>query len=167
MRYKQIIENDKEHSDTLKKTGFWGKAGAGCIFIAKNTGRILLNHRSSMVEQPGTWGVWGGAIDGSESPLEAVKREAYEEAGANPVDSQIIPIYVFHDQKSGFTYYNFIVVVEDEFEPDIPMQSRWETQGWDWFDFGNWPSPLHFGVIAILKDTNSVNKINKIISGDE
>jgi 8-oxo-dGTP pyrophosphatase MutT (NUDIX family) len=167
MRYYQIIENDNDHRETLNKTGFWGKAGAGCIFVAKDTGKILLNHRSSMVEQPGTWGVWGGAIDGSESPLEAVKREAYEEAGASPSDSQIIPIYIFHDQKSGFKYYNFIVVVEEEFKPNIPIQSRWETQGWGWFDLNDFPSPLHFGVKAILNDAGSVNKIKQIISSDE
>lgn len=165
MRISQLIENDQEHKDALLKTGFWGRAGAGCIFIAKDTGRILLNHRSRHVEQPGTWGVWGGAIDGRESPVEAVKREAYEEAGVNPSDSQIIPIYVFHDKKSGFKYYNFIVLVSSEFDPDIPAESRWETQGWDWFDFGDWPSPLHFGVIAILNDQNSVKKIKELISG--
>lgn len=163
MRYLQLIENDSDHHAALADTGFWGRAGAGCIFVSKDTGRILLNHRSRHVEQPGTWGVWGGAIDGRESPLEAAKREAYEEAGASPTDSQIVPIYVFHDQKSGFKYYNFMVVVDEEFNPKIPRESQWETQGWDWFEFGKWPSPLHFGVTAILNDSQSVAKIKKVI----
>lgn len=159
MRYKNLIENDREHQQALQDTGFWGRAGAGCIFIAKDTGRILLNHRSRYVEQPGTWGVWGGAIDSRETPIQAVKREAQEESGYIPDDSSIIPIYVFHDEKSGFKYYNFIVLTDDEFTPKIPISSQWETQGWKWVEFGNWPSPLHFGVKAILNDSKSVSII--------
>lgn len=163
MRYKQILENDTEHQQALQDTGFWGRAGAGCIFIAKNTGRILLNHRSQYVEQPNTWGVWGGAIDSNESPIQAVKRESQEESGYMPDNSNIIPIYVFHDENSGFKYYNFIVLTPDEFTPNIPANSQWETQGWKWVDFGNWPSPLHFGVKAILNDPKSVSIIKKFI----
>ena len=159
MRYKNLIENDREHQQALQDTGFWGRAGAGCIFIAKDTGRILLNHRSQYVEQPGTWGVWGGAIDSRETPIQAVKREAQEESGYIPDDSSIIPIYVFHDEKSGFKYYNFIVLTDDEFTPKIPISSQWETQGWKWVEYGNWPSPLHFGVKAILNDSKSVSII--------
>lgn len=163
MKYCNLIENDDEHTKALKQTGFWGKAGAGCIFIAKDTGRILLNHRSQLVEQPNTWGVWGGAIDGKETPIEAVKREAKEESGYEADNSQIIPIFVFHDEKSGFKYHNFIVVVEKEFTPKIPISSQWETQGWKWVDFGDWPMPLHFGVKSILNDKKSVSTILKII----
>lgn len=164
MRFYEIIsESDSDHKETLKSTGFWGRAGAGCIFIARDTGRILLNHRSSYVEQPNTWGVWGGAIDGRETPLEAVKREAYEESGQRITNDQIIPIYVFHDTKSGFKYYNFIVVVDSEFTPNIPAESQWETSGWRWVDYGDWPTPLHFGVSAILNDPKSVDTIKNLI----
>lgn len=166
MRYNQLIENDdeEEHQKALQDTGFWGRAGAGCIFIAKDTGRILLNHRSKYVEQPGTWGVWGGAIDSNESPIQAVKREAQEESGYTPDNSSIILIYVFHDQKSGFKYYNFIVLTPNEFKPNIPIDSQWETQGWEWVTFGDWPSPLHFGVTSILNDTKSLEIIKKYTS---
>lgn len=163
MRYSQIIENDSEHAKALRDTGFWGKAGAGCIFIAKNTGRMLLNHRSKYVEQPGTWGVWGGAIDSNETPIQAVKREAHEESGQVISTEDIVPIFVFHDKSSGFKYYNFIVLTEDEFTPNIPMESQWETQGWEWVEFGNWPSPLHFGVKSILNDPKSVKIIKSYI----
>ena len=60
MEFKNWLENDDEHAETLAKTGFWGKQGAGSLVVAKDTGRILLAHRSRAVEQPNTWGVWGG-----------------------------------------------------------------------------------------------------------
>lgn len=162
MKIYQIIENDKNHAKALANTGFWGNRGAGCIFISKTTGRILLNHRSSLVEQPNTWGVWGGAIDSSESPKDAVMREAYEESGYTPDPNDIIPIYVYK-HPSGFRYYNFIILTEDEFTPNISDDHSWETQGWKWVSFGDWPHPLHFGVEAILRDTPSVTTIKSII----
>jgi hypothetical protein len=66
----------------------------------------------------------------------------------------IIPIYV--------KYYNYLIVVDTEFEPKIPPENRWETQGWDWFEYGKWPSNLHFGVKAILNDPESVKKIKSL-----
>ena len=160
---KRVNESDEDHAQALEDTGFWGRAGAGCIFLALDTGRILLNHRSNLVEQPGTWGVWGGAIDSGESPIDAVKREAQEESGQRVRDHQTVPVYVFHDTKSGFKYFNFVTVVDHEFTPNIPLASQWETQGWGWFDWGDWPSPLHFGVTAIINDSDSVRKISHLI----
>lgn len=169
MKYSQLLENnnDEEHQNALDTTGFWGKAGAGVIFIAKNTGRLLLSHRSRYVEQPGTWGVWGGAIDNNERPLDAAKREAKEEAGIVPDNNQLIPIYVFHDVKSGFKYYNFLVVVDNEFNPHIPPETSWETQGYKWADYMNLPQPLHFGVTAILNDPNSMRIIKQLSPDSE
>ena len=157
MRYREIIENDEEHAEELAKTGFWGKEAAGCIFMSMSSGRILLAHRSSAVLQPNTWGTWGGAMDHGESPLEAVKREAFEECGKNVTNDHIVPLYVF---KSGnFRYYNFLVLVPHEFDPAL----NWETQGYDWCYFGDWPSPLHFGLRDLLSDPDSVAKIKSHI----
>jgi hypothetical protein len=38
--------------------------------------------------------------------------------------------------------------VPQEFTPNI----NWETQAFDWFDFGDWPEPSHFGLTALLED---------------
>ena len=135
----------------LRETGFWGRAAAGCLILARDSGRILIPHRSEHCQQPNTWGTWGGAIDQGESPQEAVLRELAEEAGfAAP--EEVIPLFVFrHD--SGFRYHNFLVTVESEFEPRI----NWETQAFAWFGFGDWPEPAHFGLIALLSDADSLD----------
>ena len=146
---------DLEHGDALQKTGFWGKKGAGCIFLAKDTKRILLPFRSDCVEQPNTWGVWGGAIDPNENPAGAIKREVKEEAGYDG-NFELKPMYVF--KKDKFEYYNFLAIVDTEFEPTL----NWETDSYKWVEYGKWPTPTHFGLTALIK--NSGSEIQNIIA---
>lgn len=150
------FEQEQEHFDALDRTGFYGDAGAGCIFIARSTGRILLCHRSEHVEQPGTWGNWGGAINRGENPDDAVEREAIEETG-HPGPFELIPLYIF--SKGTFKYYNYLVMVDDEFSPTLD----WESQGYKWVKWGEWPSPLHFGLQALFSDAQSVRKIMNVL----
>jgi len=102
-----LQENDSDHGEALRTTGYWGTAGAGAIILAKRTGRILLPYRSGAVEQPHTWGVWGGAIDSNEDPSSAVKRELSEEVGYSLQIDELIPLYVYEDSRVGFRYHNF------------------------------------------------------------
>lgn len=149
-----LVESDLDHREALNKTGFWGAAGAGCVILARDTGRILVAHRSDYVEQPGTWGGWGGAIDRGEDPVEAVKREVSEETGYMG-RVEIEPLYVF--KKDTFRYFNFLAIVDSEFSPRLD----WENQGFKWCDFGDWPEPLHFGLVALFKDSASIETIKK------
>lgn len=156
MKFNELFENDKQHAKALKTTGFWGAAGAGCMIIARDTGRICMPKRSHAVEQPGTWGTWGGAIDGKENPEVAAEREVREEAGYHG-DLDLIPLFVF--KKNSFRYFNFLAVVEHEFEPKL----NWETASYRWCELDDLPSPLHFGVQGILADPDSVLKIETIV----
>jgi len=162
MNLDHLFENDPEqaHWDSLKNTGYYGAQGAGCLFYARSTGRLLLALRSRYVEQSGTWGTIGGAIDPHESPEVAARREAEEEAGATgKID--LVPIYVFRDKK--FRYSNFLAIVDEEFEAhDTQRLGFRETDRFQWFEFGHWPSPLHFGVKAILVDPTSITFIQDL-----
>jgi len=153
----EIKENDAEHSAAYAKTGFWGRQAAGCVFLAMDTGRLCLAERSWEVLNPGTWGTWGGAIDEGEDPAAAVRREAREETGYNG-PMKLIPLYVFSDP-SGFKYYNFLALVREEFKPRL----NWESSGYKWFEANDWPSPLHPGVVKLLKDSASVSTIRKYV----
>lgn len=144
------INNDLDHSEQLKKTGFWGRRGAGCLFQAVDTGRICIAHRSDYVEQPGTWGTWGGAIDDKETPESAVRREAMEESGYSGA-MELLPMYTFRSP-TGFIYYNFLALVETEFRPRLD----WENQGFKWTEFGKWPKPLHPGAKLLFQDASSL-----------
>jgi hypothetical protein len=57
IRINYVLANDQDHYNALKETGFWGKQGAGCIVYARDANMFLLAKRSSMVQEPGFWGI--------------------------------------------------------------------------------------------------------------
>ncbi len=145
-------DRDAEHYDALAKTGFFGSQGAGAILIAKTTGRIMLCLRSAQVLEPFTWGNCGGAHGKDERPIEAAKREVYEETGYTGSIS-MVPLMVF--SKEGFRYCNFLAIVEEEFEPNL----GWEADRAVWVQVGKLPRPLHFGMESLFADQESVKVI--------
>jgi len=145
-----------EHKIALHETGFWGRAAAGAIVAARQTGRVLIAHRAEGTLQAGTWGTWGGAVDEGETPEQTVRRELSEEAGYSGTFNST-PLYVF-EHSSGFRYSNFLITVEHEFEPQL----NWETQGFGWFIFGDWPDPLHFGLENLFNDEASLASIARV-----
>lgn len=141
--------DDKDHYLALEKTGFFGAQGAGCVAMAKSTGRILIVLRSSAVLQPHTWSGCGGAYKiKEETALQAAKRELHEETGYSG-NSTMIPLYIF--TSGSFRYANFLAIVEDEFLPDL----GWEADDYRWATLNDLPQPLHFGLAALFGDTKS------------
>jgi 8-oxo-dGTP pyrophosphatase MutT (NUDIX family) len=137
---------------------YWGTAGAGILFLAQDTGRLLFPLRSSEVYEPGTWGVWGGRIEEGEDPKEAAVREANEEMGADISPDDLVPLMIFRDPPH-FVFYNFLAVVPHEFDPDL----QWETEDFKWVGYGSWPQPLHPKVKLLLKDKKSLATIRKYL----
>ena len=152
-------EQEADDFDALARHGKYGAVGAaGSIFLARDTKRILLSHRSMAVLEPGMWGTWGGAKRYGETAEEAAHREAREEAGfAGPV--QMIPLYVAHAGQ-GWTYSNFLAIIDREFTPVL----NWETQGFRWCRYGRWPRPMHPGLAALFADPASVQTIKKVLA---
>lgn len=114
----------------------------------------MLAYRSSYVEQPHTYGTWGGAIDPNESVIESLKREIVEETKYTG-KVEFIPLYVF--KKDNFRYYNYLAIVDHEFIPKLD----WENDGYEWCDLDDLPSPLHFGMKSILNDASSIKVLEK------
>lgn len=150
-------DGDEDHYDALKKTGFFGAQAAGCIAMARTTGRILVVLRSAGVEQPHTWGNVGGAHHADEQPREAAERELYEETGYHG-RCEMVPLMVF--TKGTFRYCNFLALIDDEFVPVL----GWEADDYKWVEFGVWPQPLHFGLQALFNDAQSVAVIKSYAS---
>lgn len=153
-----MFENDDLHRQAMDDTGYWGSAGAGCLIMAADTKRLLLPLRSQWVQEPGTWGTWGGAIDPGEDPKKACIREVQEEAGYHGKILDMIHLYQFQDDN--FRYDTFLAIVEHEFKATL----NWETERAEWFKPGEWPSPLHFGLADVLKNTKAQNKLGNATS---
>lgn len=143
----------------LEDSGWWSRSAAGALILARSTGRILLQHRSNEDDAPGTWGAFGGGMDNNESPESAIKREFIEETG---VDFERTPYRLqslMTSRGDDCTYYNFLATIDEEFEPVIND----ETQGFEWCEFGEWPTPLHPGIIALFEDQRAYRIISDAV----
>lgn len=122
--------------------------------MSAKTGRFLVQQRSGNVTEPGTWGTFGGAIETGLNPRRTATDELFEETGyEDPLRLEKLCLYQTPD--ASFSYQNFLAIVEDEFEP---WQNH-ETNSARWFDFGDWPEPLHFGLSHLLTDEGSLETI--------
>ena len=120
---------------------------SGTLLICKNTDRFLLIKRGRFGSYPGTWAIVGGGIDPGEEPLEAAKRELWEETQINPTNIE----YEFFELQNelGTDFYFFIGYCDQEFECKLNN----ENTDWGWFNMNTLPSPL----IPLMK--KSLNEI--------
>lgn len=159
MKHVKKFENydayDNDSGDT-----FWGNIGAGILCISKSTNRILVALRSKYVNEPLTYGVIGGKIDeeDGETIQQAALREFEEETGFNN-HINLIPSHIFETPNGSFKYYNFIGLIQQEFQPEL----CWETESYKWVTFEELLSlqDKHFGLETLLK--NDLNTIKKYI----
>lgn len=139
-------QQELENHEALQKTGFWGKRGAGCLPFAEESKRFLFSFRSANVQEPHTWGIWGGAINEEERPAKAALREFKEETGYSGKILKLHPLSTYKDPESAFKYFSYLLVVPKEFRPNLD----WETEGYKWVDYDRWPTPLHPKVKLML-----------------
>lgn len=133
---------------------------AGVLFLAKDTGRCLLQLRNSDKRFKHTWGFFGGMLNAGETPYAAIQRELTEEIGFVPELTKLNPIDVFQSKDKNFYYYSFVAVVEKEFIPVL----NGESAGYAWVNIGNWPQPLHQGAKVTLTKNGGTAKLSTILS---
>ena len=140
---------------------FWGSVGAGVLPICRSTGRALIAYRSGYVQEPNTWGVWGGKLDlenGDETVDDveiAARREFREEANYSG-QLQLIPSFVFRSRGGNFVYHNFVGIVNEEFEPELD----WETEDYRWLTWDELTKlkRKHFGLDELLRNDSETIK---------
>jgi 8-oxo-dGTP pyrophosphatase MutT (NUDIX family) len=104
----------------------------------------MLQERSTMAHEGGTWSCAGGAIDLGETPLEGALREASEEVGAIPASARVIGEYVFAPADD-WIYTTVVVEVRERFGRSM----NFETADVGWFRPDEVHRlPLHAGFAA-------------------
>lgn len=152
--YESFNEREYNVFDNSSGKPFWGNYGAGVLPICTSTGRILIALRSEYVNEPRTWGIFGGMIDDKKeqrNPEIAAKRELREETGLTS-DFDVIPAYVY--KTSGFQYYNFIGLVDNEFKAHLDWEN--EDSKWVTLDELKRIRPKHFGLEALIKNSMDI-----------
>ena len=133
---------------------------AGVVFLAKDTGRCLLQLREGTKRFNHTWGFWGGIIEKGETPFECIQRELEEEIGFVPELQKLNPIDVYQSKDKNFYYYSFVYVVDKEF---MPPRINGESAGYAWVNIGQWPKPLHNGAKITLIKNGGTEKLHTIL----
>jgi 8-oxo-dGTP pyrophosphatase MutT (NUDIX family) len=137
------------------------KAAGGCI-VAKDTHRILLQQRTMNGTYPRNWGFFGGKVEDNENVSQALLRELVEEIDISIEDDivKIYPLDQYHSRDGEFSYYSFVILVENEFIPSI----NHESGGYAWVDTNYIPKPLHPGTRRTLFIKKKLKLIKDIIS---
>lgn len=143
-----------EQPEKPHKPVFTSKRGAGILVLARDTGRFLALKRSDHVRHGRTWALAGGLVEPEETPHEGAVREFREETDYKTQDFDLIPLVEHHS--GGFTYSNFLAVVDHEFKPDLDH----ENEGYEWVDsLDAWPQPVHFGIEFLKNHADSMRII--------
>ena len=132
--------------------------GAGALIMAKMTGRLLFALRASGKNKPQEWNLWGGKVTVDESPEQSVIGWTKKQTGYKGHFSDVIPIYSFVNAFTNFRYYNFLIIIDDEFTPII---DKTFINYYQWAEMDELPDPLNPLVKEVISKAG--NKIRSII----
>ena len=134
-------------SDGHVRWGIFGAAGA--VFVQRQPNSdsgplILLQKRSAMSHEGGTWSCAGGALDEGETPYAGGLREASEEVGQVPQNHRVLGEYAFVPA-TDWTYTTVVIEVEEQFGASI----NFETDDVAWLTLSEVEKlSLHAGFVA-------------------
>lgn len=105
------------------------------IGIIERDGRFLAIRRVDEIpEWHHKWELPGGKIDVDESPIDALRREAFEETGLQIQDPQLLGVHTHHWRMPEFTQQTFLIVYRAQAEAgEVTLQleecdaHRWVT----------------------------------------
>jgi hypothetical protein len=160
---------EEDYEDEGMVDGNWGTSASG-LFITDGS-RVLLLKRSEWVQDPGLWGIPGGAIpinvfnEEKRDAKESAFNEAREEMGSVP-SGEIIDESIF--ESDGFTYTTYIYEVSPEILDGFgPVLNSEHTDYKLQSIKDNNTSEIHPGVIQVInkikKEASSIKSFYGII----
>lgn len=133
--------------------------GTGALIHCSKTQRFLFLLRNGQ-KYSGTWGLVGGKVGPGEAVDLALHREIEEELGGVINDCNLIPIETFVSTNRKFTYHTFLIIVEEEFVPELNEEHR----GYAWLPIEDYPKPLHPGVWRTIKFSELTQKLKDTVN---
>ncbi len=130
--------------------------GCGALIYSISTNRYLFLLRNQK-RHAGYWGLVGGGVEISETPVSALQREIIEEIGHINIQ-KIIPLEKFTAENKNFEYHTYIITVDEEFIPVLNDEHR----GYAWTYLQDHPKPLHPGVWRTFSFTHIIDKIKTL-----
>lgn len=113
----------------------------GALIYCTSTNRYLFLLRREG-RYPNTWGIVGGKVDNKETVIQGLRREIQEELGGEINEAKYISIDKFTSSNNSFSYYTFLIKVEEEF---VPILNK-EHKGYCWVHLEDLPKPIHPGL---------------------
>lgn len=107
----------------------WGRFGAAGVLV-HDSGRVLLQHRSQLTHNGGTWSIPGGALAAGESAIDGALREAFEECGL-PREA-VTPQHEHHFDLGSWRYTTIVARLTVPFAIACSSEAtthRWVDQG--------------------------------------
>jgi hypothetical protein len=154
---------DAKYTGPIDNPDFYKNMRAAALIMAADTKKFLFSYRSDKWDDADRWGFWATSSDYWETPQDSVRRVVEDETGlphtqkfnADSVTDNTYPMYplaVLRDIDNGRFCYNYLIVVDHQFEPKLNDAS----QDSKWVSFGDWPTPLSFGAAFVLSDRPSL-----------
>lgn len=103
----------------------WGRFGAaGVVFVVQGDDgpEVLLQLRSNLSHEGGTWSCPGGAIDQGETTSEAALRESSEEVGDPPEPWRVLGEHVFAPADD-WSYTTEVIEVPERFGRSLNFET--------------------------------------------
>jgi len=85
-------------------------AYVGIILKLRDQFLIQLRDNNPQIANPNKWGLFGGSIEGEETPREAIKREIKEEINIDLEDRKLIEVY---NNYNNFGFYYELNIKEE------------------------------------------------------
>lgn len=121
------------------------RVGVGIALI--QNGRVLLGKRKGS-HGAGEWSFAGGHLEFGESIEDCARRELAEETGLKALSIELGPWTsdIIEDK-----HYITLFVFVDTFEGEPQVLEPHKCEGWEWFEWDKFPSPLFAPVRTLIE----------------
>jgi 8-oxo-dGTP pyrophosphatase MutT (NUDIX family) len=142
--------------------------GAGVLIYAPLSDRFLLQKRGPRVEDAGQWDYFGGGVDPGENVFQGAVRELEEEGGITVSTDDLFPMAIFGKDMSKKLggYHIFVVIVEDEIQPNLnyDADAHDEVAGAKWLGQDELSkAPIHKRVSTLLRHQRFPQALSKAV----